>query len=165
MKIALLSDTHSILKKEIKEFLNGCDEIWHAGDWGSIEVYNELKNISPIIRGVYGNIDGPSFIDLPENQIFYCEDVKVLITHIGGYPGKYQSRVRKLIIDEKPKLYIAGHSHILKVIYDDKYELLHLNPGAAGSSGFHKISTAMRFEINKDKIEKLQIFEIAKRSI
>ncbi len=162
MRIGLLSDTHSELKSGVKEFLNNCDEIWHAGDWGSEDVYNELKTISPIVRGVYGNIDGPNFINLPENLIFNCENVKVIITHIGGYPGKYQSRVRKLIMEEKPQLYIAGHSHILKVVYDKKYEVLHLNPGAAGKSGFHKISTAMLFEINNDKIEKLQIYEVGK---
>ncbi len=162
MLIGLLSDTHSELKSGVKEFLSNCDQIWHAGDWGSEDIYKELKSISPIIRGVYGNIDGPNFIDLPENLIFNCENVKVLITHIGGYPGKYQSRVRKLIMEEKPQLYIAGHSHILKVVYDKKYDVLHMNPGAAGKSGFHKISTAMRFEINNDRVEKLQIFEVGK---
>ncbi|RLD63718.1 MAG: YfcE family phosphodiesterase [Bacteroidetes bacterium] len=144
----------------MKEFLKNSDEIWHAGDWGSIEVYNDLHKICPIIRGVYGNIDGPKFsTNIPENQIFNCEDVKVLITHIGGYPGRYQSRVRKIILTEKPKLYISGHSHILKVIYDKKYELLHINPGASGKSGFHKVITAIRFQINGDKIESLEIYE------
>ncbi len=163
MKIGLLSDTHSILKTGIKDFLKGSDEIWHAGDWGNIDVFNSLKEITPIIRGVYGNIDGPTFnSELTENQIFTVEDMKVLITHIGGYPGRYQSRVRKLIITEKPKLYIAGHSHILKVMPDKKYDLLHINPGAAGKSGFHRISTAIRFEINGDRIKNLQIYELGK---
>ena len=166
MKIGLLSDTHSILKSGIKDFFKDCDQIWHAGDWGSIEVYDELKAICPIIKGVYGNIDGPTYHEaMPENQIFTVENVKVLMTHIGGYPGRYQPRVRKLIEKEKPQLYIAGHSHILKVIYDKKHELLHINPGAAGKSGFHKISTAIRFEINGGKIENLQIFEISKQSL
>jgi len=159
-RIGLISDTHSLLSEPIKDFLKGSNEIWHAGDWGSIEIFNKLLEISPIVRGVYGNIDGPKFSsEIHENQIFYCEKVKVLITHIGGYPGRYQSRVRKLIIKEKPKLYIAGHSHILKIIYDKKYELLHINPGAAGKSGFHKVITAIRFQINGDKIENLEIFE------
>lgn len=163
IKIGLLSDTHSVLLPSIADFLKNSDEIWHAGDWGSIEVYNQLNTITHVIRGVYGNIDGAHFSPkLPENNIFNCESVRVLITHIGGYPGNYQARVRKLIAEEKPKLYIAGHSHILKVIYDKKYQCLHLNPGAAGKSGFHKVITAMRFEINGDKIENLQIFELAK---
>ena len=163
MKIGLLSDTHSILKLGITNFLKDCDQIWHAGDWGSIETYNELKTIAPIIKGVYGNIDGADFHHkIPENQIFTIEGVKILMTHIGGYPGKYKPRVRKLIIEHKPQLYIAGHSHILKIVYDKKYELLHINPGAAGKSGFHKISTAIRFDINDDRIENLQIFEIGK---
>ncbi len=160
-KIGLLSDTHSVLLPAVIDFLKDSDEIWHAGDWGSIEVYNQLTSITPIVRGVYGNIDGADFnINFPENLIFNCENVKVLITHIGGYPGKYKPRVRKLLLEEKPQLYIAGHSHILKVIYDKKHQCLHLNPGAAGKSGFHKLITAMRFEIKEDKIEKLQIFEI-----
>jgi putative phosphoesterase len=163
-KIGLLSDTHSNLFPEVLNFLKNSDEIWHAGDWGDNKVLKQLQVICPIVKGVYGNIDGPSYSEnLPENQIFKCEDVKVLITHIGGYPGRYQSRIRKLIISEQPKLYIAGHSHILKVIYDKKYKLLHLNPGAAGLSGFHKVITAMRFQINGDKIEKLEIFELPKK--
>ncbi len=165
-KIGLLSDTHSLLPIELANFLKSSDEIWHAGDWGSIEVYDKLKKICPIIKGVYGNIDGPNFsAHTPENQIFNCEDVKVLITHIGGYPGRYESRVRKLIIAEQPKLYIAGHSHILKVIFDKKFQLLHINPGAAGKSGFHKVITALRFQINGDKIENMEIFELPRRSL
>jgi putative phosphoesterase len=164
-RIGLLSDTHSALLPEVVNFLKNSDEIWHAGDWGSIEVLNELTNITPIVKGVYGNIDGPSFSKkLPENLIFNCESVKVLITHIGGYPGKYQARVKKLLLAEKPQLYIAGHSHILKVMYDKKHQCLHLNPGAAGKSGFHKVITAMRFEINNDKIENLQIFELDRKA-
>ncbi len=159
-KIGLISDTHSILSPSIISFIKNSDEIWHAGDWGDIEIYNKLLSITPIIRGVYGNIDGPNFsLEVPENQIFYCEGVKVLMTHIGGYPNKYQQRIKKIIIEENPKLYIAGHSHILKVIYDKKYELLHINPGAAGNSGFHKVITAVRFQINGDNIENLEIFE------
>ena len=159
-RIGLISDTHSVLTEAVKNFIKNSDEIWHSGDWGSKGIYNQLQELSPIIRGVYGNIDGPKFLsETPENQIFYCEEVKVLMTHIGGYPGRYQSRVRKLIIAEEPKLYIAGHSHILKVIYDKKHKLLHINPGAAGKSGFHKVITAIRFEINGDKIENLEIFE------
>ena len=159
-RIGLLSDTHSTLLDEIAEFLKNSDQIWHAGDWGSLNVLTQLQQISPQVKGVYGNIDGPTFYkDFTENQLFYCEDVKVLITHIGGYPGKYQSRVRKLILEEKPQLYISGHSHILKVMHDSKMNCLHLNPGAAGISGFHKSCTAMRFQVNGNRIEKLEIFD------
>ena len=162
-KIGLLSDTHSFLPDALANFLKESDQIWHAGDWGSMDILNELLTITPIIKGVYGNIDGPKFAtQFPENLIFECEQVKVLMTHIGGYPGKYQSRVRKLIIEHQPQLYIAGHSHILKVIYDKKHQLLHLNPGGAGKSGFHKIITALRFQINGDRIEKMEIFELNK---
>ncbi len=165
-KIGLLSDTHASLLPQIADFLKNSDQIWHAGDWGSTEIIEDLQKITPIVKGVYGNIDGPSFSPLlPENLLFHCEEVKVLITHIGGYPGKYQSRIRKLIISEKPNLYIAGHSHILKVIFDKKYQCLHLNPGAAGISGFHKLVTAMRFIIDKDKISKLEIFEMERKSV
>ncbi len=164
-KIGLLSDTHGSLLPQIADFLKNSDQIWHAGDWGSTEIIEDLQKITPIVKGVYGNIDGPAFSPLlPENLLFHCEEVKVLITHIGGYPGKYQSRIRKLIIAEKPNLYIAGHSHILKVIFDKKYQCLHLNPGAAGISGFHKLVTAMRFVIDKDKISKLEIFELERKS-
>lgn len=163
MIIGLLSDTHSVLKEGIKNFFKDCDEIWHAGDWGDISVLQSLREITPVIRGVYGNIDGPGFhADMPENLIFNIDKVKVLMTHIGGYPNKYQSRIKKLMLTEKPQLFISGHSHILKVIFDKKHNLLHINPGAAGRSGFHKISTAIKFEINNDKIEKLQIYELAK---
>ncbi|MCK5847166.1 MAG: metallophosphoesterase family protein [Bacteroidales bacterium] len=163
MIIGLLSDTHSVLKEGIKNFFKDCDEIWHAGDWGDISVLQSLREITPVIRGVYGNIDGPGFhADMPENLIFNIDKVKVLMTHIGGYPNKYQSRIKKLMLTEKPQLFISGHSHILKVIFDKNHNLLHINPGAAGRSGFHKISTAIKFEINNDKIEKLQIYELAK---
>ena len=165
-KIGLLSDTHAVLDPRIANFLKGNDEIWHAGDWGDIGLYDELKEIAPVVRGVYGNVDGPINTKLlPENQLFTIEKVKVLMTHIGGYPGRYEPRVRTLIIKEKPKLFISGHSHILKVMYDKKYDLLHINPGAAGHSGFHKQITAVGFEINDDRIENLQVFELPRKSV
>ena len=163
-KIGLLSDTHAVLDPRVLEFLKNSDEIWHAGDWGDISLYDELSKIAKV-RGVYGNVDGP--IDttiLPENQIFTVEKVKVVITHIGGYPGRYEARLRQILIKEKPQLYIAGHSHILKVVNDKKYNLLHMNPGAAGHSGFHKVITAIRFEIDGDKIQNLQVFELPRAS-
>ena len=162
-KIGLISDTHAVLNLKIMEFLKGSDEIWHAGDWGNIELYDELSKIAPV-RGVYGNVDGPINTSLlPENQIFTVEKVKVVITHIGGYPGRYEARLRQILLKEKPQLYICGHSHILKVMYDKKYELLHINPGAAGHSGFHKVITAVRFQINGDKIENLEVFEMPRK--
>ena len=162
-KIGLLSDTHAVLDPRVLDFLKGSDEIWHAGDWGDISLYEGLSELAPV-RGVYGNVDGPVNTSLlPENQIFMVEKVKVLMTHIGGYPGRYEPRVRKLILQEKPRLFISGHSHILKVVYDKKYELLHINPGAAGHSGFHKVITAVRFEINGDRIENLQVFEVPRK--
>jgi len=162
-KIGLISDTHAVLDPKVLEFLKESDEIWHAGDWGDIELYDDLSKIAPV-RGVYGNVDGPINTSiLPENQIFTVEKVKVVITHIGGYPGRYEARLRQILLKEKPQLYICGHSHILKVIYDKKYELLHINPGAAGHSGFHKVITAVRFQINGDKIENLEVFELPRK--
>lgn len=164
IKIGLLSDTHSVIDPRVMDFLKDSDEIWHAGDWGDIDLYDDLSDIAPV-RGVYGNVDGavnPSL--LPENQIFTVEKVKVVITHIGGYPGRYEARLRQILIKEKPQLYICGHSHILKVMYDKKYNLLHINPGAAGHSGFHKVITAVRFQIDGDRIENLEVFEVARKS-
>ncbi len=162
-KIGLISDTHAVLDPKVLEFLKGSDEIWHAGDWGDINLYDDLSKIAPV-RGVYGNVDGPiNTALLPENQIFTIEKVKVVITHIGGYPGRYEPRLRQILLKEKPQLYICGHSHILKVMYDKKYELLHINPGAAGHSGFHKVITAVRFQINGDKIENLEVFELPRQ--
>jgi hypothetical protein len=163
-KIGLLSDTHSTLPAGVQQFLKNCDEIWHAGDWGSMDVHTQLSQLTPKIRGVYGNIDGPTFSPLlPENQLFNCENVKILITHIGGYPGRYESRVKKLILQEKPQLYIAGHSHILKAIFDKKHQCLHLNPGAAGTHGFHRVITAMRFDIDDERITNLEIYELDRK--
>lgn len=164
IKIGLLSDTHSVIDPRVMDFLKDSDEIWHAGDWGDIDLYDDLSDIAPV-RGVYGNVDGPVNPSLlPENQIFTVEKVKVVITHIGGYPGRYEARLRQILIKEKPQLYICGHSHILKVMYDKKYNLLHINPGAAGHSGFHKVITAVRFQIDGDRIENLEVFEVARKS-
>ena len=160
--IGLISDTHSYVHPSIVNFLSECDEIWHAGDIGNLETAKQLASIKPF-KGVYGNIDGQDIRSFyPLYQSFNCEDVKVLIIHIGGYPGKY-SKEAKLLIDElKPDLFIAGHSHILKVINDKKYGLLHLNPGAAGKYGFHHLITAMKFQIDGKDIRDLEILEINK---
>jgi putative phosphoesterase len=158
-KIGLLSDTHSFLEDKIMEFLKDCDEIWHAGDIGNIEITDQIAATKKL-RAVYGNIDGQDVrIVHPKIQSFQCEDVQVLMTHIGGYPGKYEKDMKELIQRLKPKLFISGHSHILKVMYDDKNDLLHINPGAAGNSGLHRLQTAVRFVIDKNEIKDLEVFE------
>ena len=163
-RIALLSDTHGYLDPKLKKYLSVCDEIWHAGDIGTLTVTDKLESWKPL-RAVYGNIDGAEVrVVHPENQIFELEGVKVLITHIGGYPGRYNARVRDLIIQEKPKLYICGHSHILKVMFDKKHDCLHMNPGAAGNHGFHKVKTLLRFTLDNGNIKDLEVVELGSRS-
>lgn len=162
-KILLLSDTHGHLDQKILKYIDGADEVWHAGDIGTTAVADGISKIKPL-RGVYGNIDGHELrSQFPENQIFSCQGVKVLMTHIGGYPGRYNPRVKKLIQEEKPQLYVCGHSHILKVIPDRKNNLLHMNPGACGIQGFHKVRTLLRFELNQGKIENLEAIEFGQR--
>ncbi len=160
MKIGLLSDTHGYIHPKIIHFLRDSDEIWHAGDIGDPKVIEDLEKIAKV-RAVYGNIDGTEFRKrYNENLIFQAEGIKVYMTHIGGYPGKYHSRARKLIKKEMPKLFISGHSHILKIMNDPEIGLLHINPGASGRSGFHKAITAVHFEINGDRIENLELIDI-----
>ncbi|MGB1361789.1 MAG: metallophosphoesterase family protein [Flavobacteriaceae bacterium] len=162
-KILLLSDTHGHLDQKILKYIDGADEVWHAGDIGTTAVADGISKIKPL-RGVYGNIDGHELrSQFPENQIFSCQGVKVLMTHIGGYPGRYNPRVKKLIQEEKPQLYVCGHSHILKVIPDRKNNLLQMNPGACGIQGFHKVRTLLRFELNQGKIENLEAIELGQR--
>ncbi len=144
--------------------MQAADEVWHAGDIGDKKVCDDIQQHCHL-KAVFGNIDGTEIRQLhPENLEFMCEDVKVLITHIGGYPGKYPARVKELIQKLKPKLFICGHSHILKVMYDNQNQLLHMNPGAAGTHGFHQVKTALRFEIDKTEIKKLEIIELGKRN-
>ena len=158
-RIGLLSDTHGYVNPRILEFFSNCDEIWHAGDMGNIETADNLASFKPF-RAVYGNIDGAEIRkSYPKNQIFNFEGVKVLMTHIGGYPGRYEKDARQIIETEKPGLFICGHSHILKVLYDKKYELLHINPGAAGNSGFHHVITCVRFVVEGKDIRDLEVFE------
>lgn len=159
-KIGILSDTHGTLLPSIVKFLEQCDEIWHAGDIGSMEVVNQLREISTL-RAVFGNIDGGNMraiFNLYEQ--FMCENTKVIMTHIGGYPGNYDKYVRPILEKEKPDIFICGHSHILKVIFDKKLKLLHINPGAAGRNGFHKVCTAIRFEVHGKEFKNLEILEI-----
>ncbi len=162
-KIGLLSDTHSHLDPKLLELFEDCDELWHAGDIGSLEVLERLEAFKPT-RAVYGNIDdvrirAATVLDLR----FECEGIDVWITHIGGYPGRYNKRVRNIMASNPPKLFICGHSHILKVVPDRQYNLLHINPGACGVHGFHKMKTAIRFQIDKGKISNLEVLELGKR--
>lgn len=158
-KILLLSDTHSYLDDCILAHAQKADEIWHAGDIGNRQVLDRLQALKPV-RAVYGNIDDATIRnECPENQIFELEGVKVLMTHIGGYPPKYVSRVKDLIKTHQPQLYICGHSHILKVMPDPKFHLLHMNPGAAGIHGFQQVRTMLRFELNAGRIENLEVIE------
>jgi putative phosphoesterase len=162
-RIALLSDTHSYLDPALPKYIDSCDEIWHAGDIGTLEITDTLEKWKPL-RAVYGNIDGDKLrVVHPENQVFELEGVKVLMTHIGGYPGRYNPLVRALIEREKPKLYICGHSHILKVMFDKKYNCLHMNPGAVGVHGFHKVKTFLRFTLDKGNIKDLEVIELGNR--
>ncbi|WP_343485641.1 metallophosphoesterase family protein [Allomuricauda sp. d1] len=162
-KILLLSDTHGHLDDAILKYARQADEIWHAGDIGNLEVADKLKAIKPV-RGVYGNIDDHTVQqEFPEHNRFFCEKVDVWMTHIGGYPGNYNIRVREEIRKNPPKLFICGHSHILKVMNDKKLDLLHMNPGACGRHGFHKVRTMLRFAINEGKITDLEVIELGKR--
>lgn len=162
-KILLLSDTHSHIDKTILKYVNLADEVWHAGDIGDLNVTDALKKLKPL-RAVYGNIDDyKARMEFPLNNKFMCEDVSVWITHIGGYPGKYNQEIREEIKQNPPKLFISGHSHIVKVQFDKSLNLLHMNPGACGIYGFHQIRTMLRFEIDGDKIQALEIVEIGKK--
>ncbi|MDA3906651.1 MAG: metallophosphoesterase family protein [Bacteroidales bacterium] len=157
--IGLLSDTHSYYHPKLENFLKDVDEIWHAGDIGNSEILNRLIKFKPV-RAVFGNIDGIELrAQLKQTEIFFCEDVKVMITHIGGYPGRYHSGIKKIIKNEKIKLFISGHSHILKVMNDHSLNLLHMNPGAAGIQGIHQRVTLLRFKIEGNRIDDLEVFD------
>lgn len=162
-RIALLSDTHSYLDDRLVELLTECDEIWHAGDIGSCSVTDRLLQIKPL-RAVCGNINGSDLrVQFPQLLRFHCEEVDVLMTHIGGYPGHYDRNLLPVLKTNPPKLFICGHSHILRVIYDPKFQLLHVNPGAAGQHGFHLVRTIVRFTIDKDQIKDLEVVELGRR--
>lgn len=162
-RIGLISDTHDYLDEAVFKHFEACDEIWHAGDFGSIEIANQLAAFKPL-RGVYGNIDGQDIRLLyPRHLRFMCEEVDVLMTHIGGYPGKYDPNIRQEIKQNPPALFICGHSHILKVMYDKELNCLHLNPGAAGKYGWHKVRTLLRFSISEKKIHTLDVIELGNR--
>ncbi len=162
-KILLLSDTHGHMDNAILKYAKQADEVWHAGDIGNLEVTDKLQTATTL-RAVHGNIDDHIIQkEFPEHNRFFCEDVDVWITHIGGYPTKYNVRVREEIKKNPPKLFICGHSHILKVMPDKRLGLLHMNPGACGRHGFHPVRTMLRFEIDKNQIVNLEAIELGKR--
>lgn len=159
-RIGILSDTHGYWDERYKKYFAECDEIWHCGDIGSTEVLDKLEAIKPV-RAVYGNIDGQDVrLRTAKYQKFNIEDVSVWITHIGGYPGRYDKSVMPDIFRHPPKLFISGHSHILKVMYDKTLNLLHINPGAAGVYGFHKVRTIVRFTIDGSEFKNLEVIEL-----
>jgi putative phosphoesterase len=159
-KILLLSDTHSFIDDKILNYCKNADEVWHAGDIGNPEVTDKIQEVSHL-RAVYGNIDDKNIrSEFPLDNKFTIEGVSVWITHIGGYPHRYNPRVKESIVLRPPKLFISGHSHILKVQYDKKLKLLHMNPGAAGKHGFHNVRTMLRFEVENTDIKNLEIIEM-----
>lgn len=185
-RIGLVSDTHHFLDETIFEHFKDCDEVWHAGDFGSIELVHGLTSRlamakaakigiaekdyatqqgqtrrQTLLRGVYGNIDGQDIRkEFPEQLVFMCEGVKVMIRHIGGYPPKYNPETKKELLIHKPQLFISGHSHILKIMYDDKLNCLHMNPGAAGKQGWHKVRTIIRFTIDGAEMKDAEVIEL-----
>ena len=162
-KILLLSDTHSHIDDAVLKYVHQADEVWHAGYIGDLIVTDSIKSLKPL-RAVFGNIDDDKArMEFPLHNRFLCEDVDVWITHIGGYPGKYNQSIRAEIQNNPPKLFICGHSHILKVQFDKSLNLLHMNPGACGIYGFHQVRTMLRFEIDGDKIQNLEIIELGKK--
>lgn len=162
-KILLLSDTHSYIDDNILSYVKNVDEVWHAGDIGNLSVTDSIEKIKPL-RAVYGNIDDKLIrAEFPLHNIFTIENVKVWITHIGGYPHRYNPKIKENLTANPPNLFISGHSHILKVQFDKKLNLLHMNPGAVGKYGFHKVRTMLRFEIDDENIKNLEIIELEKR--
>lgn len=163
MKIGLLSDTHGYLDHQVLSYFQDCDEIWHAGDIGSHELADTLENFKPF-KAVFGNIDDPAMQRrFPEDLWFNCGELLVLITHIAGSPPNYNPRLKKILKDRTPDILVCGHSHILRVVKDPKYDLLYLNPGAAGNQGFHHMKTLLRFEIMGKEISEMQVVELGRR--
>lgn len=165
-RIGLLSDTHSFLDERVFKHFESCDEIWHAGDFGNMAVIEKLEAFKPL-RGVYGNIDGAQIrASMPLDLHFECAGVPVFMTHIGGYPGKYNPRVGQILRENPPVngLFISGHSHILKVMPDKNLHFLHINPGACGNEGWHKVKTLVRFTLDNGKIGDLEVIELGART-
>jgi len=165
MKIGLISDTHSYIHDDILQHFSDCDEIWHAGDVGTVEVLDALETVAPV-RAVWGNIDyGVVKSMCPGNIEWTCQGVKVWMIHIGGYPGRYPRNIKEMLQEKKPDLFICGHSHILKVIRDKELNLLHINPGAAGHHGFHSMRTIIRLDFIEGKMKNLEVIELGRRGI
>ena len=165
MKIGLLSDTHGYLDQTIFSYFESCDEIWHAGDIGSLSVADELEKFKPF-KAITGNIDDHNMrLRYPEDLHFTCEGKKVFMTHIAGSPSRYNARVKKILLENRPDILICGHSHILRVINDKSLHVLYLNPGAAGNHGFHLIKTMLRFEIKDGIISNMEVIELGKRGV
>ncbi len=163
IRITLLSDTHGYLDERFIKYLSACDEIWHAGDLGTSDVADQLASLKPL-RAVYGNIDGqPLRLQFPVDQRFLLEDVTVWIRHIGGYPGHYEKSVREILLSDPPKLFITGHSHMLRIQYDKQFQLLHVNPGAAGKYGFHTVQTLVKFIIDNGRIRDMEVVELTRK--
>ena len=162
-KILLISDTHGYLEPKLIKYIQEADEVWHAGDIGQTDLCETIQKYCKL-RAVHGNIDDQATRQqFVEHLDFMCEDVKVYMTHIGGYPGKYPKAVKEMLLKHQPQIFICGHSHILKVMYDKELSLLHLNPGAAGVHGFHQTKTALRFQIEAKDIKNLEIIEMGPR--
>ncbi|MDQ3278387.1 MAG: metallophosphatase family protein [Bacteroidota bacterium] len=164
-RIGLISDTHNFLDEAVFRHFQHCDEIWHAGDFGAVGIADHLKEKTGLpLRGVYGNIDGRDVRSgYPQKLVWTCEEVKVYMTHIGGYPGRYAPGIKQELQESGARLFICGHSHILKVIYDDKLACLHMNPGAAGNQGWHKVRTLLRFTIDGAAIKDCEVIELGTR--
>ncbi len=163
-RIGIISDTHGFLDESVFDHFKTCDEVWHAGDFGGGNFAQALTSRLTMVRGVYGNIDGQDIrTDFPEQLIFMCEGVKVMMRHIGGYPPKYNPETKKEILIHRPQLFISGHSHILKIMYDDKLNCLHMNPGAAGKHGWHKVRTIIRFVIDGKEMKDAEVIELGTR--
>jgi len=163
-RVGLISDTHGFLDENIFQHFEKCNEIWHAGDFGTIEIARRLNAESGLtVKGVYGNIDGQDIrAEFPEQLVFICEHIKVMIRHIGGYPPRYNPETKKELMIHQPQLFISGHSHILRIIYDDKLNCLHMNPGAAGKQGWQKVRTIIRFAIDGKEIKDCEVIELGK---
>ncbi len=172
VKIGLISDTHGWLDENVSKYFENCNEIWHAGDFGNSEIAERLSGFRKadgnkiILRGVYGNIDGYDVRSVYSEKLTWnCENVTVFMTHIGGHPTRYAPGIKNELISHNAKLFICGHSHILKIIYDDKIGCLHMNPGAAGKLGWHKMRTIIRFSIDGPNIKDCEVIELGKRTV
>ena len=164
-KVGIISDTHGVFLPQVRRFLEPCAQIWHAGDIGGMPTWQEISSFRPTVA-VSGNIDDYVLRrHVPQTAVFECQQCKIVLTHIGGYPGRYYPDVKKLLLKEKPDIFVCGHSHILKVMRDDTLNLMHINPGAAGNKGFHSVITAIRLNIDGKRLSNLEVFELDRNEI